>query len=138
MSDDREARLDFPLRRLTSQAIGAFLDIYASLGYGFLESVYRRATAVELGYRGIPVREEVPFELFHRGVSVGVYRADLVVDAAVIIEIKAGRILDPVTPMQLLNYLKASRLPVGLILHAGPRPAIKRIVASRGLLETIR
>ncbi len=128
----------YPLQQLTRETIGAFLHVYADFGYGFLETPYRRATAVELRYRGLQVREEVPFELVHRGVHVGHYRADLIVESALLIEVKAGLVLDPAAAPQLLNYLKASRLPVGLILHAGPRPGIKRIVASRGVLENVR
>ena len=123
---------------LTSQIIGAFYHIYNLFGFGFLESVYRKALAVELSFRGLDVRQEVPFRLLHRGVEIGRYRADLIVGDAVVVEVKTGLLLDPVAPAQLLNYLRASSLPVGLVLHAGPRPAIKRIVASRGTLETVR
>ena len=103
----------------------------ATLGHGFLESVYRRALAVELRYLGVDVAEEVPYELFHRGLSVGFYRADLVAESTVIVETKAGALPDPSAPAQLLNCLCAARLSLGLIVHFGPKGAtIKRIIAS--------
>ena len=136
---DREhSHGDHPHYALTGLIIGAFLEVHGSLGYGFVEPVYRRALAVELQYRGARVRQEVGYEVFHRGVPVGFYRADLVVDSSVVVEMKAGLLLDPVAPVQLLNYLKVSRLPVGLLLHCGPRPGIKRLVASRGRIEKVR
>ena len=129
---------DYPLQSLTRLTIGAFLHVYAQFGYGFVEGVYQRGTAVELSYRGLGVATEVPFEIVHRGVPIGLYRADLIVESTLVVEVKAGLLLDPAAAPQLLNYLKASKLPLGLILHAGPRPTIKRIVASRGLLANVR
>ena len=124
---------EYPLQKLTGAIIGAFFETHRTFGYGFLESVYRRALAVELTHRGIAIAQEVSYELFHRGVSVGFYRADLVVGASVVVEAKTGLVPDPVGPAQLLNYLKAAGLPVGLLLHFGPRPIIKRVVAPRSV-----
>lgn len=125
----------YPLRDLSGQIIAGFLYVHRSLGYGFSESVYRRALAVELEYRGIKVAQEVPFEVVHRGVVVGVYRADLVAESSVVLETKTGVVLDPVTPGQTLSYLRASRLEVALILHFGPRPAVKRMVLSKAEIK---
>ena len=86
--------------------------------------------AVELEYCGIPAAREVPFELFHRGVSVGFYRADIVAASSVIIEVKAGPVLDPTAMVQLRNYLKVSGLRVGLVLHFGPKAKVKRLIAT--------
>jgi GxxExxY protein len=116
---------------LSRQIIGVFYDVYNSLGFGFLETVYRRALAVELRYRGISVAEEVPFELFHRGVSIGYYRADLIVDGRIVVETKTGARVDPFAPSQVLNYLRAASIEVGLVLHFGPKPGSRRVVASR-------
>lgn len=129
---------EYPFQRLTGTIIGAFHNVYRGFGYGFLESVYRRALAVELTYRGVAVTQEARYELFHRGVPVGSYRADLVAESSVVLETKTGLVLDPTAAPQLLNYLKASGLPVGLILYFGPRPAIKRLVASHRRVETLR
>jgi GxxExxY protein len=73
----------------------------------------------------------------HRGVIVGNYRADQIVESSILLEVKAGSLLDPAAPAQLLNYLKVSGLSVGLILHFGPRPSVKRIIASRGQIENL-
>lgn len=121
---------DYPLQDLTGRIIAAFLHVHHTHGYGFLESVYRKALAIELEHRGIPIEQLARYELFHRGLPIGVYEADLVADRSVILETKTGLILDPVAEAQLLNYLRASRLRVGLVLHFGPRPIIKRVVSS--------
>jgi GxxExxY protein len=134
---ERFSEHEYPLQELTGRIILAFFEVHRRFGFGFLESVYRRALAVELAHAGIPVAQEVPFELMYRGVSVGFYRADLIVASTVIVEAKTGLLLDPVAPAQLLNYLKAARLEVGLVLHFGPRTQIKRVIASRGRVETL-
>jgi GxxExxY protein len=122
--------VDYPLQDLTGRIIAAFLDVHRTHGYGFLESVYRKALAIELEHRGLLVEQLARYELFHRGRPIGVYEADLVAERSVILEAKTGLILDPVAQAQLLNYLRASRLHVGLVLHFGPRPIIKRVVSS--------
>jgi GxxExxY protein len=122
---------DYPLQDLTGRIIPAFHHVHYTLGYGLLESVYRKALAVELRYRGISVQQLVRYEMVFRGVPVGVYEADLVAEQTVILETKTGLVLDPVAQVQALTYLKASHLPVALVLHFGPRPLVKRIVLSR-------
>jgi GxxExxY protein len=120
-----------PLHELTGKIIGSAYVVYRGFGYGFLEGVYRRALAVELAFRGVTVGEEVPYELYHRGVSVGFYRADLVAERLVIVEVKTGLVFDPVAKPQLLNYLRAADLSLGLVIHFAPTGAlIKRVVAS--------
>src|SRR5215207_2626619 len=69
---------NYPLQPLTRQVIASSFAVFRTFGYGFLESVYRRALVVELQFQGVPVAEEVSYELFHRGVYVGLYRADVV------------------------------------------------------------
>jgi|ERR1041385_8358014 GxxExxY protein len=118
----------FPHQELSAKVIGAFYEVYNTLGYGYLESVYKRALAVELSYLGLPIQQEVGFEVSHRGVPVGTYRADIIVSSSLIVEAKAGAHLDPNAAAQILNYLKTSRLRVGLVLHFGPKPVIKRVV----------
>ena len=116
---------DYPLQDLTGEIIEAFIHVHHTLGYGFLESPYRKALAVELRRRGIAIEQLVRYDLVYRGVAIGVYEADLVVERLVIVETKTGLVLDPVAQAQVLNYLKASRLTVGLVLHFGPRPGSK-------------
>ena len=103
----------------------------SAFGSGFLESVYRRALVVEFRRRGVRVEQEVAYELFHHGEPVGYYKADLVVESQVIVETKTGLTLDPLGRIQLLNYLSAARLTLGLLIHFGPTGArVKRIVAT--------
>ena len=122
---------DYPLQDLTGEIIEAFIHVHHTLGYGFLESPYRKALAVELRRRGISIEQLVRYDLVYCGVPIGVYEADLVVERSVIVETKTGLLLDPVAQAQVLNYLKASSLSVGLVLHFGPRPVVKRVVRSR-------
>ena len=118
------------MKELTGRIIAAFHYVHHKLDFGHLESAYRRAMAVELAYRNIKVAREVPYELLHRGVSIGSYRADLVADASVLIEVKTGKALDPTAESQVRNYLKISRLQIGLILRFGPKPKTKRMIFS--------
>lgn len=126
---------DYPDQDLTRAVIGAFYYVYHHHGFGFLESIYRKALLVEMRYRGIPTAEEVPFQITHRDVVVGTYRADLIAGDRVIVEVKAGTVLDPAAALQLQNYLHASRIHVGLVLHFGPSPQVKRLIATRSRLQ---
>ena len=84
--------------------------------------------AVELEFRGLRVRREVPTEVVYRGVSVGRFRLDLVVEEQLIVEVKAARTLVEADERQLLNYLKATKFEVGLLLNFGPEPKFRRLV----------
>jgi GxxExxY protein len=118
---------------LTRRIIGAFYDVYNALGYGFLESVYANALAVEIVSRGLHVVREASAEVRYKGEVVGMFRADLLVESRVVVELKASPKLHPAHPAQLLNYLRATDLEVGLLLHFGPRPGIQGFVASNDL-----
>jgi GxxExxY protein len=115
---------------LSGQIIGAFFQVYNDLGFGFVESVYQRALPGVLLGRGIPSEREVPFDVCYRGEPIGHYRADLVVDGKVIVEIKATDRIIPVHETQLLNYLKATGIALGLVLNFGPRPTFRRLILS--------
>jgi GxxExxY protein len=115
---------------ITEQILGAFFQVYRILGFGFLEAIYANALAVELGRRGLAIRREVPVEVHYEGVSVGTYRFDILVAGVVLIEIKASKALCEADERQLLNYLKASKTEVGLLLNFGPSPTHKRLVYS--------
>lgn len=110
--------------------IGAFFEVYNELGYGFVESIYQRAMPVALETKGIASTREVPITVCYRGVTVGDFRADLVVEDKVIVEIKAAEKILPVYETQLLNYLKATGLQVGLILNFGPHANFRRLIRS--------
>jgi GxxExxY protein len=116
-----------PDHALTDRAIGAFYFTYNDLGYGLQEPAYHRGLKVEFNFRGIPYRSEVSFSLFHRGVNIGDYRADLIVDSRVIVECKAVEKILPVHVAQVVTYLKATGLNTGLIFNFGPKPDVRRV-----------
>ena len=117
--------LKYPLSELTRDVIAGFYRSFDSFGFGFVEPVYRRVLAVELRHAGLNIQTEVPFELFHLGEPVGRYRADLIVEKQLIVEVKTGPALDPRAVAQLLNYLNVTRLRLGLVLFFGPTPKVK-------------
>ena len=128
MTRKRQDRAHLLERELTGEIINAFFECYNILRHGFLESVYRRALAVELRFRGHECTEEGPIEVRYKGVGVGSYRYDLLVARRVIVEVKAGDTVGPNAKGQLLNYLRASSIEVGLLLHFGPEPRFLRCV----------
>jgi len=113
---------------LTGAVIGAFFDVYNTLGYGFLEKVYENALLHEIRHCGLRVDQQVPLTVKYSGIRVGEYFADLLVANAVIVEVKATRALTRDHEAQLLNYLKATRLEVGLLLNFGPKADVVRKV----------
>jgi GxxExxY protein len=113
-------------RNLSEKVIEAFFRVYNDLGYGFLEKVYENALLIELERMGISVKPQYPIQVFYEGNVVGEYFADLLVKDSIIVEIKAARNLCPEHEAQLLNYLKATKIEVGILLNFGPKPEIKR------------
>jgi len=113
---------------LSEQIIGAFYTVYNALGYGFLEKVYENALAIELRRLGLRVECQRPITVYYRGHVVGEYFADIVVDGAIILELKAVRTLSKEHEAQLLNYLNATDYEVGLLLNFGPKAEIRRKV----------
>jgi GxxExxY protein len=113
---------------ITEKVIGGFFKVYGTLGYGFLEKVYENALAFELRKQGLHVETQKPIEVYYNGQLVGEYFADLVVNNAVIVELKAAQKLSKNHEAQLLNYLKATPIEVGLLLNFGPEPKFKRKV----------
>lgn len=120
------------LDQTTETVIGSAFAVSNELGHGFLEAVYRNAMTVELTRQGVAVEKEKPFLIDYKGVQVGYYVADLVVADCVIVELKAVQSLIPAHSAQLLNYLKAARLGIGLLFNFGaPRVEMKRIINRR-------
>ncbi len=113
---------------LTEKIIGAFFDVYNELGYGFLEHIYQQAFAMALESARLEVNRQYPIPVFFRGAKVADYRADLVVARTVLVELKAAQVLIPAFEKQLLNYLRATDLQVGLLFNFGPKPEFKRLV----------
>ncbi len=119
---------------ITSAIIGGLFDVHTELGAGFLESVYANALAVLLRERGWHVEREVPFDVMFHGVHVGRYRADMIVQSKVVVEVKGGRFKDPASIAQLINYLRVADLDVGLLLNFGLSADFKRVVYTKGRL----
>ncbi len=113
---------------LTEKIIGAFYRVYNTLGYGFSEKAYENALAIELRKLGLKVEQQARIVVYYEGEVVGEYQADLVVNDVVIVELKAVRQLADEHEAQLLNYLKATPIEVGLLLNFGPKAEIKRKV----------
>lgn len=111
---------------LTEKIIGIFYDVYNELGSGFLEAVYRDAMLIALRQAGLNAEKEVAVPVWFRGFQIGEYRADLVVEGKVILELKAARAIDAKHEAQLLHYLRATEIEVGLLLNFGAKPEFKR------------
>ncbi len=112
---------------ITERIIKAFYKVYNILGYGFLEKVYESALAIELREQGLSVVRQAPIKVYYREQLIGEYYPDLLVEGKVIVELKAAEALTDEHNAQLLNYLKATEIQVGLLLNFGPsKPEIRR------------
>ena len=111
---------------ITQQIMDAASRVHQALGSGFLEKVYENALAIELEEAGLSVQRQVAIDVRYRGRNVGSFIADLLVAQCVIVEIKALDGLSPVPEVQLVNYLRATPVEVGLLINFGHRLAIKR------------
>ncbi|HKU61990.1 MAG TPA: GxxExxY protein [Gemmatimonadales bacterium] len=121
---------EFRHLEITRQIVGVFFEVYGELGYGFLESVYRAAMCLALREKGLRVEAEIELQAQFRGRPVGTFRADLLIESLVIVELKAARGIDQAHIAQGLNYLRCTSLETGLMLNFGPRPQIRRLVFS--------
>ncbi len=119
---------DFKHKELTEKVIQAFYKVYNKLGYGFLEKVYENALMIELERMGVSSRAQSPIQVSYEDKVIGEYFADILVQDCIIVEIKASRNLGPEHEAQLLNYLKATDIEVGLLMNFGPKPEVGRRV----------
>ena len=113
---------------ITDQILQVFYDVYNDLGYGFLESVYHRSLVLALKSAGLNVCSRVAIPVWFRGNRVGQFEADVLVENSVLLELKAARMLDLSHEKQLLNYLRATEIEVGLLLNFGEKPEFKRLI----------
>ncbi len=111
---------------LTDKVLKAFFKVYNTLGYGFAERVYENALAIELRKQGVTVEKQKDITVYYEGDVVGEYVADVVINGVVILELKAVRALTDDHEAQLLNYLKATPVKVGLLLNFGVKPEHRR------------
>lgn len=111
---------------LTSEIIDGFYTVYNKLGFGFLEKIYERALKIELENKGLNVKIQKPIKVYYNEIIIGDYYADLIVNNIVIVELKAVKTLAEAHGLQLINYLKATNLEVGLLLNFGKKAQIQR------------
>jgi len=107
------------LEDLTEKVIGVCFEVANELGAGFLESVYQKSLVIALKQKGCAVEEQVPMKVKFRGQTVGDFYADLIIDGQLLLELKAVKAISPEHDAQLINYLKATGLKVGLIINFG-------------------
>ncbi|MDR3267381.1 MAG: GxxExxY protein [Tannerella sp.] len=117
-------------KELTDIIIACFYQVYNDLGYGFLERVYQNAMYYALIDEGLKCETEKSIKVYYKGRVVGDYRADLLVENCVLLELKSSEELNQANEKQLINYLKATDIEVGLLLNFGKRPQFKRKVFS--------
>ena len=115
---------------VTEKIIKAYYKVYNKLGYGFLEKVYENAMMIELKKSGFESNTQLPIKVFYEEEEVGYYVADIIVDRKVIIEIKAAECLQEEHEVQLINYLRATDIEVGLLINFGKKAEFKRKVFS--------
>jgi GxxExxY protein len=121
----RQGLLEEPLTR---SVIGAFFEVYNTMGYGFLEHLYARAMERELTASGHPVYRELSVRVMYKGEELGTQRLDMIIDDKLVVEIKSTPALPVASERQLYNYLRATNLEVGLLLHFGLEPKFYRKV----------
>ena len=118
---------DLKYFELTQKIIGVYYEVYNELGSGFLESVYQKSLALALESAGLKVCSRIDIPVWFRRHQVGQFEGDLLVEQCVLLELKAARMLSSAHQAQLLNYLRATEIEVGLLLNFGPKPEFKRV-----------
>jgi GxxExxY protein len=113
---------------LTEKITGIFYDVYNELGYGFLECVYEESLVIVLHEARLAVDRQILLPVWFRGHKVGHFRADVMVENSVLLELKSARSLDPAHEAQLLHYLKSTEIEVGMLLNFGTRPQFRRLL----------
>ncbi|UCH66666.1 MAG: GxxExxY protein [Ignavibacterium sp.] len=111
---------------ITEKIIKAYYNVYNKLGFGFLEKVYENSMMIELTKYGLNCTKQFPIKVIYDGEQVGEYFTDILAENSVIIELKAAEILHPDHEAQLVNYLKATEIEVGILLNYGTKPEFKR------------
>jgi len=122
------SKTDLKHEELTRKIIGVFFDVYNELGHGFLESVYEGGMSIALKEAGLQVDRQIPIVVWFREQRIGEFKADILVEHTVLLELKACRALDSSHEAQILNYLRATDVEVGLLLNFGPEPHFRRLV----------
>ncbi len=111
---------------LTKEIIAGAFAVHNGLGSGFLEKVYENSLFIELTERGFDVEQQVPINVFYKNIKVGDFVADLLVNKTIILELKAVENLHPIHEVQVVNYLTATGLDIGLLINFGSSVVVKR------------
>lgn len=119
---------DLKHRELTKQIIGVFYEVYNELGHGFLESVYQKSLILALTEAGLVVHSPIDIPVYFRGHQVGAFEADVLIEKCVLLELKAAHSIHSSHQAQLLNYLRATDIEIGVLLNFGVKPEFKRLV----------
>ncbi len=106
-------------KELSQTIIKCAFEVYNKLGYGFLEKVYENSLMVELAQKNIKAAQQVPITVYYKNKVVGEYKADILVEDKIIIELKAEKFLNKEHAAQILNYLKASKIKIGYLINFG-------------------
>jgi GxxExxY protein len=120
-------------KELTGKIIECAFKVHRKLGFGFLEAVYHNALMIELEKAGLEAAKQKNIKIHYDGQVIGDYTADVVVDDVVILELKAIKEIHSIHEAQLVNYLKATGIEVGLLINFGDRVEIKRKILDRPL-----
>jgi GxxExxY protein len=120
--------MELKLKGTTEIIIKAFYEVYNELGFGFLEKVYQKALLMELQHLGLSCESQKKIKVFYKGVEIGEYFPDIIVDDSVVLELKAMESIAPEHEYQLINYLKSTEIEIGLLLNFGKRPEFRRKV----------
>jgi len=119
---------EFKHREISKTTIGVFYEVYNELGHGFLESVYHKSMELALREVGLQICSPVVIPVWFRGNQVGDFEGDILVERSILLELKAARTLDSAHQAQILNYLRATDIEVGLLLNFGVKPEFKRLI----------
>lgn len=113
-------------KNITDIILKSYYKVYNNLGYGFLEKVYENALLYELRNHGLNFEKQKPIKVYYEQIQVGEYYADIIVNECIILELKAAESIAEEHEFQLINYLKATEIEIGLLLNFGKNPEFKR------------
>jgi GxxExxY protein len=119
---------NFLHKSLSDSILKAYYEVYNELGYGFLEKVYQNALYIELKSQGFKMEAQKQIKVYYKSQMVGEYFADLIIDDSITLELKACECLMDEHQAQLLNYLKATKVEIGILLNFGTIPEFKRLI----------
>lgn len=121
----------YKYQNLTRLIIKGYYEVYNELGSGFLESVYENVLLLVLTDYGLTVQEQYPIDVYLKDRKVGEFKADLIIEGKILVELKAVSMLLPVHKAQLINYLKVTKIEIGLLMNFGDEPEFKRYIFNK-------